>query len=120
MHFLTHVVVSPFDTHLCSPNPQIKALFPIWNTALASGDPKKVAALYTSDAVLLGAGANSPRTSRSLVEDYFKNFLKLKPFGRLDKAYIRVLSDTIAINSALCTFKVRGWPAWLCGCTVFP
>jgi hypothetical protein len=37
---------------------QIEGLFGVWNKALATLDPKKVAALYTSDAILIPTVSN--------------------------------------------------------------
>jgi len=60
---------------------ETRALFDLWNDALATLDPKKVAALYSKDAILLPTVSDTPRTTREGIEDYFLQFLKSKPSG---------------------------------------
>ena len=40
---------------------EITALFDQWNSALQTGDPKQVAALYAADAILLPTVSNQVR-----------------------------------------------------------
>ena len=54
---------------------EITALFNEWNSALQTGDPKKVAALYESDSVLLPTVSNKVRHNHEEIEDYFVHFL---------------------------------------------
>ena len=54
---------------------EIKALFDEWNTALQTGDPKKVAALYENNAILLPTVSNQVRHNHPEIEDYFVHFL---------------------------------------------
>jgi uncharacterized protein (TIGR02246 family) len=86
----------------------VAAQFDRWNESLQTGDPKKVAALYATESVLLPTVSNIPRTDTAGKEDYFTMFLKLKPFGTIDEANIRFLDDaqTVAINSGIYTFKL--------------
>ncbi len=46
------------------------------------------------------------RTSRKAIIDYFENFLKLKPYGKIDNSIVREVSPGIAINSGVYTFKL--------------
>jgi uncharacterized protein (TIGR02246 family) len=81
--------------------------FEVWNAALQTGDPNKVAALYCQPGgVLLPTVSNQVRTNRAEIADYFVHFLQLKPNGQIDKAYIRVLGPDAAVNSGLYTFHV--------------
>merc|ERR1712029_1307153 len=57
--------------------------FYLWNDALATLDPKKVANRYAKNSVLLPTVSDIPRTDYRGIEDYFKNFLKLKPQGEI-------------------------------------
>jgi hypothetical protein len=62
------------------------------------------------------------RTCRQGIVDYFSQFLRLKPFGTIDKCIIRELAPDVAINSGIYTFKLtrdagesgaeqtRSWP----------
>jgi uncharacterized protein (TIGR02246 family) len=46
------------------------------------------------------------RTCRQGIVDYFSNFLKLKPYGTINKSVIREVSPGVAINSGVYTFKL--------------
>eukprot|EP00525_Craspedostauros_australis_P012295 CAMPEP_0198110008 /NCGR_PEP_ID=MMETSP1442-20131203/2038_1 /TAXON_ID= /ORGANISM="Craspedostauros australis, Strain CCMP3328" /LENGTH=183 /DNA_ID=CAMNT_0043765887 /DNA_START=25 /DNA_END=576 /DNA_ORIENTATION=+ len=69
---------------------QVKNLFQLWNAALASGDPKKVAQRYSKNAVLLPTVSDVPRTDAALIEDYFVAFLKKAPMGRIVESNIMI------------------------------
>jgi len=60
---------------------QVRALFYLWNDALATGDPRLVTKRYTPDAVLLPTVSDTPRTDHEGILDYFTNFLQLEPQG---------------------------------------
>lgn len=87
---------------------EISAQFNIWNSALQTGDPAKVAALYAAESVLLPTVSNVPRLDFEAKKAYFTDFLKLKPFGTIDQANVRFLDDeqTVGINSGIYTFKL--------------
>ncbi|MET0013900.1 MAG: SgcJ/EcaC family oxidoreductase [Sedimenticola sp.] len=85
---------------------QISALFDQWNSALQTGDPKKVAALYESNGILLPTVSNKVRHNHEEVEDYFVHFLAKGPVGEIDEANIRTFGD-IAINSGIYTFTFK-------------
>jgi hypothetical protein len=57
---------------------EVRDLFGLWNSALATLDPKKVATRYAKKSVLLPTVSDTPRTDFASKEDYFTNFLKLK------------------------------------------
>lgn len=46
------------------------------------------------------------RTCRQGIVDYFSNFLRLKPYGTIDKCIVRELAPDVAINSGIYTFKL--------------
>jgi uncharacterized protein (TIGR02246 family) len=81
--------------------------FDIWNAALQTRDPNKVAALYCQPGgVLLPTVSNQVRTNRAEITDYFVHFLELKPAGKIDRAYIRILGPDTALNSGVYTFRL--------------
>lgn len=84
----------------------ITALFEEWNRALQTGDPKKVAALYESNAVLLPTASNKVGQNHEEIEDYFAHFMAKGPVGRIDEANVRIFSQ-MAINSGLYTFTFK-------------
>ena len=68
---------------------ETRALFDLWNDALATLDPKKVVARYSKDAILLPTVSNTPRTTPEAIEDYFENaFLPVKPQGVIESGVI--------------------------------
>ena len=62
---------------------EVRSLFGLWNDALASLDPKKVADRYSKKGVLLPTVSDIPRNDYNGIVDYFTNFLKLKPQGEI-------------------------------------
>jgi uncharacterized protein (TIGR02246 family) len=84
----------------------ILSLFEEWNRALQTGDPKKVAALYESNAVLLPTVSNQVRHNHPEIEDYFVHFLAKGPQGKIDEANVRLFGD-LAINSGVYTFTFK-------------
>jgi uncharacterized protein (TIGR02246 family) len=62
---------------------EVRALFELWNSALATGDSRIVASRYTKDPVLLATVSDQPRTDYASVKDYFDAFLQKKPQGKI-------------------------------------
>lgn len=86
---------------------EITALFDEWNSALQTGDPKQVAALYENNAILLPTVSNQVRHNPAEIEDYFVNFLAKGPMGKIDEANVRTFGE-LAINSGVYTFTFEG------------
>ncbi|MEM6405292.1 MAG: SgcJ/EcaC family oxidoreductase [Pseudomonadota bacterium] len=85
---------------------EVTALFEEWNSALQTGDPKKVAALYADNGILLPTVSNKVRHNHAEIEDYFVHFLAKGPAGKIDEANIRVFGQ-LAINSGVYTFTFK-------------
>ena len=85
---------------------QITALFDEWNNAIQTGDPKKVAALYETNSILLPTVSNKVRHNHEEIEDYFVHFLDKGPVGKIDEANVRTFGQ-IAINSGVYTFSFK-------------
>ncbi len=81
----------------------IPTLFEQWNNALQTGDPKQVAALYETNAILLPTVSNKVRHNHAEIEDYFVNFLAKGPKGVINESNVRTFGD-VAINSGVYTF----------------
>lgn len=81
----------------------IASLFDEWNNALQTGEPKQVASLYESNAILLPTVSNKVRHNHEEIEDYFVSFLAKGPVGKIDESNIRTFGD-VAINSGVYTF----------------
>jgi uncharacterized protein (TIGR02246 family) len=69
---------------------EVRNLFNLWNDALATLDPKAVAARYTKDAVLLPTVSDVPRDTAEKITDYFTNFCKLQPQGTILQSFVQV------------------------------
>jgi uncharacterized protein (TIGR02246 family) len=68
---------------------EVRGLFNLWNDALATLDPAKVAARYAKQAILLPTVSDEPRASEERITEYFVNFLKNKPQGVITKGMVR-------------------------------
>jgi len=64
-------------------NEEVRSLFELWNDALQTGSSSIVAKRYSSDPILLPTVSDVPRTDFASIKDYFDNFLKKKPSGRI-------------------------------------
>ena len=85
---------------------EIMALFDEWNDALQTDSPKKVVALYESDAILLPTASDKVRHNHEEIEDYFAYFMAKQPTGRIDESNIRIFNQ-MAINSGRYTFAFK-------------
>ncbi|MEU8764592.1 SgcJ/EcaC family oxidoreductase [Streptomyces sp. NPDC048659] len=85
---------------------QIAGLFDQWNRSLQTGDPKKVADRYASDAVLLPTVSNQVRSDRAEIVDYFEHFLQKKPFGKKVETIVEVLDNNTAIDTGVYEFTL--------------
>lgn len=82
---------------------EIAGLFDRWNSTLQTGDARKVAENYLSDAVLLPTLSNKVRKSDEERVDYFEHFLAKKPVGRIESRTIRIGCNK-ATDSGIYTF----------------
>merc|ERR1711966_132476 len=73
---------------------EVRGLFSLWNNALATEDPKEVAKRYSKAGVLLPTVSDTPRTDFASIEDYFVNFLKLKPQGEILESHVTIAKNT--------------------------
>ena len=85
---------------------EITALFDEWNNALQTGDPKKVAALYETNGILLPTVSNKVRHNHEEIEDYFVHFCAKGPKGKIDEANVRTFGQ-VAINSGVYPFTCK-------------
>jgi len=85
---------------------KILTLFDKWNKALQTGDPKKVAALYETNGILLPTVSSQVRHNPVEVEDYFAHFCAKGPKGIINEANVRIFGN-IAINSGIYTFTFK-------------
>ncbi|KAL7476329.1 hypothetical protein ACHAW6_002200, partial [Cyclotella cf. meneghiniana] len=69
---------------------EVCVLFDLWKNVLASRDPVKVACHYSRSDVLLPTVSDIPHTDFSGCLDYFTNFLKLEPQGKILEGEVMV------------------------------
>jgi uncharacterized protein (TIGR02246 family) len=94
---------------------EVSANFEAWKNALASKNPKKVAALFAPDAILQPTVSNEIRNTPEEVESYFVDFLKLSPSPTINERHIRALDENTAIDSGVWTFDLvrEGKSSWV-------
>merc|ERR1712241_1545363 len=68
---------------------EVRDLFNLWNDALATLDPDKVASRYskTTSPCLLPTVSDVPRTDYDSIKSYFVDFCKKKPQGTILESY---------------------------------
>lgn len=81
----------------------IAALFDRWNESLQTGDPHQVVANYAEKSILLPTVSNTPRLTPESKEDYFEEFLKKRPFGKIDLRFVDI-GCNYAVDAGLYTF----------------
>ena len=69
---------------------EVRALFGLWNQALATGDSRIVADRYIKNPVLLPTVSDQPRTDFDSVKDYFDTFLLKKPQGKIIEGNVHI------------------------------
>lgn len=82
---------------------EIAGLFDRWNESLQTGDPQQVVANYAEPSILLPTVSNQPRTTPAEKEDYFQEFLQLRPSGVIDFRTIKIGCNT-ALDAGIYTF----------------
>lgn len=83
-------------------------LFDQWNAALQTGEPAKVAALYSEEAVLLPTVSNKVRFGHKDIEAYFVDFLKYKPKGKIlpEHRFFKAFSDKAGVDAGVYEFEL--------------
>ncbi|GAX14350.1 hypothetical protein FisN_11Hh193 [Fistulifera solaris] len=69
---------------------EIRALFLLWNDALATGDARIVTARYAEDAVLFPVDSDIPRMDRDSIRAYYDTFLRKRPQVFQIKSQLRI------------------------------
>jgi uncharacterized protein (TIGR02246 family) len=82
---------------------EIAALFDRWNQSLQTGDPHQVVANYAEKSILLPTVSNKPRLTPAEKNDYFQEFLKKRPSGKIDLRFVDIGCNS-AVDAGLYTF----------------
>jgi uncharacterized protein (TIGR02246 family) len=80
--------------------------FKKWNDLLQTGDPKKVAELYASEATFLPTMSGSFKSGKAEAEGYFEHFLQKHPFGKVVEEKIQFTDPNHYLHSGLYNFEV--------------
>lgn len=81
---------------------EVRGLFQLWNSALATEDPDAVAKRYANKAVLLPTVSDVPRTDYALIKDYFVGFLKKKPQGTILESNVTMGDNWCQVCVSFC------------------
>lgn len=82
---------------------EIEALFDRWNASLQTGDPHTVVGNYAEESILLPTVSNKPRLTPQEKEEYFEQFLRSQPLGKIDLRFIDI-GCNYAVDAGLYTF----------------
>ena len=83
-----------------------KENFKIWNQALLTKDPAKVAALYTADNTFLPTMSGEFKKGQAGAKEYFHHFLEKDPQGEVKDEAVQVISPNAYLHSGLYNFEV--------------
>ncbi len=81
----------------------IKKLFDRWNNSLQTKNPDIVVKNYADDAVLLPTLSQKMRQNSANLREYFVDFLKNSPSGKIDRRVIRISCNS-ATDTGIYTF----------------
>jgi uncharacterized protein (TIGR02246 family) len=82
---------------------EIASLFDRWNQSLQTGDPNQVVANYAERSILLPTVSNQPRLTPGEKREYFQDFLKKRPSGKIDLRFVET-GCNYAVDAGLYTF----------------
>lgn len=80
--------------------------FSQWNSALQTGDAKKVASLYSPESTFLPTVSDKFIRGQEEAEGYFEHFLEKNPTGEIIDETVRVISPDSYLHSGMYNFEV--------------
>ena len=80
--------------------------FALWNEALLTGDPKKVAELYAEDNTFLPTMSPDFKRGKAGAEGYFVHFLEKKPMGEVRDGEVQPMGEGFYSYNGLYDFEV--------------
>lgn len=80
--------------------------FDMWNKALLTRDPQKVAELYTADSTFHPTVLGEFRKGHEGAKSYFHHFLEKNPSGKIIQDEVQVLSPDCYLHSGMYDFEV--------------
>jgi len=80
--------------------------FNLWNSALKTGNPKEVAALYITYATFLPTTSGEFKKGQYGAEEYFEDFLIKNPRGKIIQEEVQTLGLDGYLHSGMYNFEV--------------
>lgn len=80
--------------------------FTVWNNALQTKDPGKVAELYSEDATFLPTVSGEFKQGRAGAKEYFAHFLTKDPEGTITEEKLQIVADNCYIHSGMYSFEI--------------
>lgn len=82
--------------------------FAMWNEALQTKDPQKVAAMYAEENIFLPTV--SPEFKKTVAEaaEYFEHFLAKNPNGEIKEEEVQTLGEGLYLHAGLYDFEIDG------------
>lgn len=97
----------PVTDAVAAPNAgEAHANFERWKAALATKDPKQVAALFAANAVLEPTVSNEIRNTPAEIEAYFVDFLKLSPTPTINERHVVAIDENTLLDAGIWTFDL--------------
>lgn len=104
---------NPFENITTSPDKKLEHFekiaeenFKIWNTALLTKNPKKVAELYSEKNTFLPTVSGEFKQSREAAEGYFHHFQEKNPDGKIITGKVIPISPDVYLHSGEYDFEV--------------
>jgi uncharacterized protein (TIGR02246 family) len=101
-----HAVTRHSEVCVAADEKGVEALLDRWKESIESGNAHRVIAHYASRSVLLPLSSSKPRLTLDDKEDYYRQFLKDRPYVHLKSPTIEIDCNT-AIAEGLYTFTFK-------------
>ncbi len=80
--------------------------FKVWNDALQTKDPAKVAELYSEDSTFLPTMSGDFKIGQGGAESYFEHFLQKDPIGTIKEEKVQETGPDSYLHSGMYDFEV--------------
>jgi len=80
--------------------------FSMWNNAVETKNPEKVAELYAENATFLPTVSEDFKKGQEGAEEYFKHFLEKNPIGEIIEEEVQALGNNFYLHSGMYNFEI--------------
>lgn len=81
--------------------------FTLWNNALGTKKPKKMAEFYADNATFLPTVSGEFKKGKLGAEEYFHHFLEKDPRGKIVEEEIQPLGENYYLHSGMYNFEIN-------------